>query len=117
MPHILALDEGTTSARAIIFDDGGVIRASAQREFRQIYPRPGWIEHDPREIWTTQIGVANEALRSAKLQPQDLVAILDTTPRARQRAEAGDPAFGTVESWLVWNLASERQHATDPSRP
>jgi glycerol kinase len=182
MPHVLALDEGTTSARAIVFDESGVVRAIAQREFQQIYPRPGWVEHDPREIWTAQLGVANEALRSASLQLQDLVAIgitnqretvviwdratgepicnaivwqdrrtashcdrlraagveslvqartgllidpyfsatkvawiLDNVPNARRRAEAGELAFGTVDSWLVWNLTSDKRHLTDPS--
>ena len=62
---VLALDQGTTSSRALLFDRAGSIVAAAQREFEQIYPRPGWVEHDPGEIWRTQIGVAEEALRHA----------------------------------------------------
>ena len=182
MSYILALDQGTTSSRAILFDHGGAIKGVAQREFRQIYPRAGSVEHDPHEIWTSQIGVAVQALAVASLRPRDVAAlgitnqrettivwdrktgeaihnaivwqdrrtaetcdrlradgaealvrertglvidayfsgtklawILDNVPGARKRAEAGQLAFGTVDSWLVWNLTSGRLHVTDPS--
>ncbi|HEX9204222.1 MAG TPA: FGGY family carbohydrate kinase, partial [Vicinamibacteria bacterium] len=182
MPYILALDQGTTSSRAILFDQGGAIKAVAQREFRQIFPQAGWVEHDPQEIWTSQIGVAVEALAAASLRPRDLAAvgitnqrettvvwdretgqpvmnaivwqdrrtaemcdrlraggaeptvqqrsgllldayfsgtkvawILDNVKGARARAEAGRLAFGTVDTWLLWNLTSGRLHVTDPS--
>ena len=65
MSFILALDEGTTSARAIVFDQAGAIKAVAQKEFTQIYPQPGWVEHDPNEIWAAQIAVAAEAMAHA----------------------------------------------------
>ena len=65
MPYVLALDQGTTSSRAIVFDASGAIRASAQREFRQIYPQGGWVEHDAVEIWATQSGVMHEAIAKA----------------------------------------------------
>ena len=182
MPYILALDQGTTSSRAILFDRDGGIRSVAQREFRQIFPRAGWVEHDPMEIWTTQAGVAVEALAAAGVQPKDVAAIgitnqrettivwdretghpianaivwqdrrtadtcdrlradgaedlvraktglvidayfsgtkiawlLDNVPGARARAEKGKLAFGTVDTWLVWQLTGGRLHVTDPS--
>ena len=65
---VLALDQGTTSSRAIVFDHAGRIVASAQKEFRQIFPKAGWVEHDPEEIWASQRDVAKQALRNAKLQ-------------------------------------------------
>ena len=180
MRHVIALDQGTTSSRAIIFDESGSPVASAQREFKQHYPEPGWVEHDPDEIWRTQRDVAREALRSSGLKPEDLVAcgianqrettvvwdrqtgqpihraivwqdrrtaamcaelrevgaeslvkertglvldpyfsgtkaawILDHVPGARRRAELGELAFGTVDSWLVWNLSQSKVHVTD----
>ncbi len=180
MPYLLALDEGTTSARAIVFDHGGAIRSVAQQEIKQFYPKPGWVEHDPHEIWTSQRQVALKALNRARLRPRDLAAIgitnqrettivwdrqtgqaihraivwqdrrtteqceqlradgceklfqkrtglrldpyfsgtklawlLDHVPGARPRAEAGRLAFGTVDSWLLWNLTG--RHLTDPS--
>ncbi len=182
MPSVLALDSGTTSARAIVFDRDGSIRAVAQKEFAQLYPRPGWVEHDPLEIWTAQISVAVEALGRAGLKPDEVAAvgitnqrettvvwdrqtgspvcnaivwqdrrtapfcdrlradgheqlirdktglvidayfsgskvawILDNVPGARQKAEAGRLAFGTVDSWLVWKLTDGRLHLTDTS--
>jgi glycerol kinase len=182
MPSVLALDSGTTSARAIVFDRDGSIRAVAQKEFAQLYPRPGWVEHDPLEIWTAQISVAVEALGRAGLRPDELAAvgitnqrettvvwdrqtglpvcnaivwqdrrtapfcdklradgheqlirdrtglvidayfsgskvawILDNVPGARQKAEAGKLAFGTVDSWLVWKLTDGKLHLTDTS--
>jgi len=180
MRHVLALDQGTTSSRAIIFDETGRPVASAQREFKQHYPEPGWVEHDPEEIWRTQRDVAREALRGANLKAEDLVAcgianqretaivwdrqngkpiypaivwqdrrtaarcselkevgaeslvrertglvldpyfsgtkvawILDHIPGARRRAELGELAFGTVDTWLVWNLSHSKTHVTD----
>ena len=182
MPYILALDQGTTSSRAILFDHQGAIKAVAQREFEQIFPQPGWVEHDPEEIWTSQISVAVEVLSRAEARPREIAAIgitnqrettivwdretgkpvynaivwqdrrtaafcdqlkagghenliqqrtgllidsyfsgskiawiLDQVPGARQRAEAGRLAFGTVDSWLVWKLTSGRTHVTDAS--
>ena len=182
MRHVLALDQGTTSSRAIIFDEAGRAVASAQQEFRQIYPKPGWVEHDAQEIWRTQREVAREALRSSGLRPEALVAcgianqrettvvwdrqtgepihnaivwqdrrtaalcaelkevgaeslvqertglvldpyfsgtklawILDQVPGARKRAELGELAFGTIDTWLAWNLSQSRTHVTDPS--
>ena len=180
MRYILALDQGTTSSRAILFDKDGAIVAVAQKEFEQIFPKPGWVEHDPGEIWVTQSAVAAEALARAQAQPSDVAAIgitnqretaivwdrqtgraihnaivwqdrrtaefcdelkargheaivrdrtglvidayfsgskvawiLDNVPGARARADAGQLAFGTVDSWLVWNLTGGRVHVTD----
>ena len=182
MRYILALDQGTTSSRAMLFDREGVPQAVAQREFSQIFPRPGWVEHDGREIWATQIGVAAEVLAKAGVTPRDIAAIgvtnqrettllwdrrtgeplhnaivwqdrrtagecdrlkgegveplvrektglvldayfsgtklawlLEHLPGARARAEAGELAFGTVDSWLAWNLTGGRLHITDVS--
>ena len=75
MKHILALDQGTTSSRAIIFAEDGSVRAQAQKEFRQIYPHPGWVEHDPEEIWASQLGVARRALAQAGLKAADITAL------------------------------------------
>jgi len=88
MGHILALDQGTSSSRSIVFDDQGRIVAMAQREFRQIYPQPGWVEHDPMEIWQTQLDTAREALARAGLQGRDIRAIGITNQR---------------ETTLLWN--------------
>jgi len=182
MSYILALDQGTTSSRAMIFDRGGTVKALAQKEFRQHFPRPGWVEHDATEIWASQAGVATEAITRAGLSPRDIAAIgitnqrettvlwdkrtgvplhnaivwqdrrtaaicdklkadgleqlfrqktglvldayfsgtklawlLDNIPGARQRAENGELAFGTIDSWLVWNLTGGRRHITDVS--
>lgn len=182
MKYVLALDQGTTSSRAIVFDERGRAVATAQREFPQIFPQPGWVEHDAREIWATQHAVALEALEklgneasavaavgitnqrettvlwdrntgqpvanaivwqdrrtagrcdelrkrgaAAKIQRKTGLVIdayfsgtklewlLDHVPGARARAEAGDLAFGTIDSWLVWNLTGGRVHATDAS--
>ena len=81
MAFLLALDQGTTSSRAIVFSESGEIIAQAQREFEQHFPQPGWVEHDPLEIWTTQLDVAEEALASAKLKPADIGAIGITNQR------------------------------------
>ena len=180
MPFVLALDEGTTSCRAVIFDECGLVRGIAQREFTQYFPRPGWVEHDANEIWTAQMSVVNEVLEQTKLRSRDIAAIgitnqrettvvwdretgepvcraivwqdrrtadacdrlkrdgvgpllsertglvldayfsatkiawiLDNVPGARQRAEKGDLAFGTIDSWLVWKLTNGTTHQTD----
>src|SRR5438552_3954939 len=81
MAYILALDQGTTSSRAIVFDHDGNIRSVAQKEFRQIVPKAGWVEHDAEEIWASQIGVAVEALERAGLQARDVAAIGITNQR------------------------------------
>ena len=73
--HILALDQGTTSSRAIVFAEDGSVRAQAQQEFRQIFPQPGWGEHDPEDIWASQLSVARRALSQARLKASDITAI------------------------------------------
>jgi glycerol kinase len=182
MPFVLALDQGTTSSRAIVFDHRGQACGVAQQEFRQIFPAPGWVEHDPTEIWATQSAVLHGALATAGIGAADLAAIgitnqrettllweratgrpvanaivwqdrrtagmcdqlraaghaptfaaktglvldayfsgtklkwlLDHVPGARARAAAGELAFGTIDSWLVWNLTRGSVHSTDPS--
>ena len=180
MSLILALDQGTTSSRAILFDEAGRIQAAAQREFRQIFPQPGWVEHDPEELWSAQLGVANAALKQARISAHDVAAIgianqrettvvwerqtgrpiynaivwqdrrtaeycdqlkregyLDTVqnktglvidayfsgsklrwilehvPGAHARAERGELAFGTIDTWLLWKLTAGAKHMTD----
>ena len=101
MPYILALDQGTTSSRAIVFDHDGAIRAVAQKEFRQIFPTAGWVEHDPGEIWASQIGVAVEALGKARLQPGELAAVGITNQRETTIVwdrETGEPVYNAI----VW---------------
>ena len=93
MRCILALDQGTTSSRAIVFDESGAIRGSAQQEFRQIFPQPGWVEHDPTEIWATQSGVMHEALAKAGVSARDVAAIGITNQR---------------ETTVVWERATGR---------
>jgi len=182
MPYIIALDQGTTSSRAIVFDRAGTIRGVAQREFRQIFPQPGWVEHDATEIWASQLGVLHAALAMAETVAQDIAAIgitnqrettvvwesatgrpianaivwqdrrtaplcdelreaghaplfqrktglvldayfsgtkvrwlLDNVAGARARAERGELAFGTIDTWLIWQLTGGRVHCTDPS--
>ncbi|MEO6930482.1 MAG: glycerol kinase GlpK [Chitinophagaceae bacterium] len=176
---ILAFDQGTTSSRAIVFDKKGSIISLAQKEFTQIYPQPGWVEHDPSEIWSTQVGVATEAILKARITPEDIAAIgitnqrettivwdretglpvynaivwqdrrtasfcdslkqsfaaiiqektglvidayfsatkikwiLDNVAGVREKAEQGKIAFGTVDSWLLWNLTDGKVHVTD----
>jgi glycerol kinase len=88
VPHLLALDQGTTSSRAIVFDHDGAVQAVAQREFQQIFPQTGWVEHDPREIWASQLSVAVEALGRAGLRAADIAAIGITNQR---------------ETTIVWN--------------
>ena len=177
---ILSLDQGTTSSRAIIFNHNGEIVAIAQREFTQIYPQAGWVEHDPMEIWTTQLSVAAEVIVKAGLAARDIDSIgitnqrettvvwdretgipvynaivwqdrrtsaycdeikgkglaqkiqektgliidsyfsatkakwiLDNVEGAREQAEAGKLAFGTIDSWLIWKLTAGKTHVTD----
>jgi glycerol kinase len=101
MPYILALDQGTTSSRAIVFDHDGAIRAVAQKEFAQIFPQAGWVEHDPGEIWASQIGVAVEALGRAQVRPKELAAIGITNQRETTIVwdrETGDPVYNAI----VW---------------
>ena len=180
--YILALDQGTTSSRAIVFDKAGSVISSAQKEFKQIFPKPGWVEHDANEIWSTQMGVAAEAITKAGLSATDIAAIgitnqrettvvwdrntgvpiynaivwqdrrtaafcdqirgqgldktiqektglvvdayfsatkikwiLDNIAGARQKANKGELAFGTIDTWLLWNLTKGKVHATDVS--
>src|SRR3954447_6829070 len=101
MPYVLALDQGTTSSRAIVFDHDGAIRAVAQKEFTQIFPRAGWVEHDPREIWASQIGVAIEALGRAALSAPDIAALGITNQR--ETTVVGDRARGEpIHNAIVW---------------
>jgi glycerol kinase len=179
--YVLALDQGTTSSRAIVFNRDGLPAATAQRPYEQLFPQPGWVEHRPEDLWNSQIGAAREAIRSLGLGPHDISAIgitnqrettlvwnrrtgepvhnaivwqcrrtaercaaLRDSPAAarirqttglvadayfsatkiewmlerlnlRAAAEAGDLVFGTVDSWLIWNLTGGRTHATDVS--
>lgn len=101
MRYVLALDSGTTSARAIVFDRGGAVRAIAQKEFTQHYPRPGWVEHDPLEIWSAQLGVAVEALGRAGVKPDEVAALGITNQR--ETAVVWDRATGQpVCNAIVW---------------
>lgn len=179
--YLIALDQGTTSSRAILFNRRGDSIASAQRPLSQHFPKPGWVEHDGKEIWASQIAVLTEVLAKAGLDAADIAAIgitnqrettllwdrqsgeplhnaivwqdrrtaaycdslraahgerirqktglildpyfsasklrwlLDNIPGARQRAEQGELCFGTIDSWLVWNLTRGKIHITDPS--
>ena len=182
MTYLLALDQGTSSSRSIVFDAQGRIAAMAQRELRQIYPQPGWVEHDPKEIWATQLATAQEALAKAGIGAADVASIgitnqrettlvwnratgepihnaivwqdrraeptcaalrargleatfrdktglildayfsgtklkwlLDHVSGARAAAVSGELAFGTVDSWLIWQLTGGQVHATDVS--
>ena len=179
--YVLALDQGTTSSRAILFDNEQNIIAVRQREFEQLYPQQGWVEHDPMEIWSSQYGVMNEVVAQSGVDAHDIAAIgitnqrettilwekatgrpiynaivwqcrrtaplvdellsqpgmaeyikentglvpdayfsatkikwiLDHVPGARERAQAGEILFGTVDSWLVWKLTGGKVHVTD----
>ena len=182
MTYLLALDQGTSSSRSIVFDEHGNIVAQAQQELPQIYPQPGWVEHDPMQIWRGQLATAREALAKAGLKASDIRSIgitnqrettlvwnrktgqpihhaivwqdrrgeplcaqlreqghapliqsrtgllidsyfsatkikwlLDTVPDAREQAQRGELAFGTVDSWLLWQLTGGKLHATDVS--
>ena len=180
MGYVLALDQGTTSSRAILFEEAGTIAATAQHEFEQFYPQAGWVEHDPTEILTSQLSCAVEVLGKIGARPRDVAAIgitnqretvvvweratgkpihkaivwqdrrtasrcgaleesgvgesvssrtglvldpyfsatkvawiLDNVEGARARAERGELAFGTIDSWLIWHLTSGKRHVTD----
>jgi glycerol kinase len=180
--YILALDQGTTSSRAIVFDKNGSIISVAQKEFTQFFPQPGWVEHDANEIWSTQLGVAAEAITKAGLTVDNIAGIgitnqrettvvweratgkpiynaivwqdrrtasfcdelkrkqldkiiqqktglvvdayfsatkvkwiLDNVEGARKKAENGELCFGTIDTWLLWNLTKGQVHATDVS--
>ena len=180
--YIMALDAGTTGIRSILYSQDLEIVGEASQEFTQIYPKPGWVEHDPIEIWNTQLAVARRATEAAGIDPSDIGAIgvtnqrettvvwdrntgkpvmnaivwqdrrtaglcdelkdkgfeehvrtttglvvdayfsgtkiawiLDNVPGARERAEAGELCFGTVDSWLIWNLTGGKAHVTDYS--
>ncbi len=180
--YILALDQGTTSSRAIVFDHDGRIIAAAQQEFPQLYPQPGWVEHDPEAIWDAQLATARQALAEARITARDVAAIgitnqrettviweratgkpvyhaivwqdrrtaalcdqlkaegfdqtiraktglvtdayfsgtkvawlLDNVPGVRERAQRGELAFGTIDSFLIWRLTGGRLHITDVS--
>jgi len=180
--YVLALDQGTTSSRAILFDRTGAIKSIARQPFEQIFPQPGWVEHDPAEIWNTQLSVAAGALQQAGVSPDEVAAIgitnqrettvvwdrksgkpvcnaivwqdrrtaglcdqlkqkgleetvkkktglvtdayfsgtklhwiLENVPGAMKRAQAGELCFGTIDSWLIWNLTGGKSHCTDVS--
>src|SRR2546429_5778871 len=101
MSFVLALDQGTTSSRAILFDHAGSIRAVAQREFAQLYPQPGWVEHDPMEIWATQSAVMTEVLAKAAVAPADIAAIGITNQRETTllwERTTGRPVYNAI----VW---------------
>ena len=91
--YVIAMDQGTTSSRAILFNKRGEIQSSQQREFRQIFPKPGWVEHDPMEIWSTQMGVAMEAMQKIDARPEDIAAIGITNQR---------------ETTVIWDAATGR---------
>src|SRR6266446_4967094 len=101
MSFILALDQGTTSSRAIVFDHTGAVRALAQKEFQQIFPQAGWVEHDPREIWSTQLDVARAALASSGLKASDVTTIGITNQRETTVVwdrRTGEPIYNAI----VW---------------
>ena len=109
MAYILALDQGTTSSRAIVFDRDGSIAAVAQNEFAQIFPRPGWVEHDAQEIWATQLAVAVEALGRARVRPHDIAAIGITNQRETTIVwdrDTGQP----VANAIVWQDRRTAEH-------
>ena len=182
MKYILALDQGTTSSRAILFNESGELLSTAQKEFKQYYPQPGWVEHDPVEIWETQLAVARQAMEKLGICAEDVAAIgitnqrettilwdkrngrpvhraivwqcrrtapycdqlqeqgwtekirektgllidayfsatkirwiLQNVPAAKELAENGNLLFGTIDTWLIWNLTGGQVHATDYS--
>src|SRR5258708_33801837 len=110
--YILAIDQGTTSSRAIIFDHGGAVKAVAQREFKQYYPQPGWVEHDAGEIWLTQAGVVAEALAKAGLGGGDLAGIGITNQRETTVVwdrETGEP----ISRAIVWQDRRTAAHCDE----
>ena len=182
MKYILSLDQGTTSSRAILFNESGEMMSTAQKEFKQYYPEPGWVEHDPMEIWDTQLEVARAAIEKLSISAEDVAAIgitnqrettilwdkrngkpvhnaivwqcrrtapycdslkeagwtekirektgllidayfsgtkirwiLQNVPEAKELAASGNLLFGTIDTWLIWNLTGGQVHATDYS--
>lgn len=180
MKYIIALDQGTTSSRAVLFNEEGQIQGIAQQEFRQIFPQSGWVEHDPNEILSTQLGVLDKVIRDSRIEVSAIVAIgitnqretavvwdrqtgqpiynaivwqdkrtayiceelkkngyeeyvkaqtglvidsyfsgtkikwiLDNVPGAREKANRGELAFGTIDTWLIWNMTKRKSHVTD----
>ena len=180
MKYIIALDQGTTSSRAVLFKEDGQIQGIAQQEFRQIFPQSGWVEHDAPEILSTQLGVLDKVVRENKIDASSIAAIgitnqretaviwdrktghpiynaivwqdkrtapicedlkkkgledyvkqhtglvidsyfsatkikwiLDNVPQARERANRGELAFGTIDTWLIWNMTQGKNHVTD----
>lgn len=180
--YIIALDQGTTSSRAVLFNEAGEIKGIAQQEFRQIFPKPGWVEHDPDEIWSTQLGVLQRVIVENAIEAKSIAAIgitnqrettviwnkktgqpiynaivwqdkrtaaicedlkqknltdyvrdttglvidsyfsgtkikwiLDSVEGARQQADRGELAFGTIDTWLIWKLTNGKSHVTDYS--
>ncbi|GJM28103.1 MAG: glycerol kinase [Cyclobacteriaceae bacterium] len=178
--YIIAIDQGTTSCRALLVDVQGVIQASAHEEFNQIFPKPGWVEHDPVEIWDTQLKMIKKVLKQGSTKPEQIAAIgitnqretaviwekssgrpisnaivwqdkrtsdicedmklnnmeshvrnttglvidsyfsgtkvkwmLDNVEGARERARNGELLFGTIDSWLIWNMTNGKNHVTD----
>src|SRR6266850_2046404 len=112
--YVLALDQGTTSSRAILFDEEGNAVRVAQREFRQIYPQPGWVEHDPKEILATQCEVAREAVGTAGIKLKDLMAVGIANQRETTIVwdrQTGEPLHNAI----VWQFTGNRTHVTDPS--
>ncbi len=101
MKYVLSLDQGTTSSRAIVFDEKGNVVSKVNKEFRQIYPRPGWVEHDPVEIWESQIEVAKKAIEEAGIKPEDIAAIGITNQRETTIVwdkNTGKPVYNAI----VW---------------
>ncbi|MFN7981576.1 MAG: FGGY family carbohydrate kinase [Vicinamibacterales bacterium] len=101
MPYILALDQGTTSSRAIVFGEDGSIHSLAQKEFQQYFPHAGWVEHDPDEIWASQMGVAIEALGSAKLSARNIAALSITNQRGNHH-RLGSAHRQALYNAIVW---------------
>ena len=122
--YVLALDQGTTSSRAIVFGHDGSVRASAHREFAQLFPRTGWVEHDPQEIWASQIGVVAEALGRARIRPAEIAAVGITNQRETTIVwdrESGAPIANAIV-WQDRRTAGDCQRlkaegAEDMSRP
>ncbi|MEZ4655899.1 MAG: FGGY family carbohydrate kinase, partial [Candidatus Eisenbacteria bacterium] len=112
MPFVLALDQGTTSCRAFVFDESGSVRGQAQREFRQHFPRPGWVEHDAEEIWEVQSSVAREAIAASRTDALGIVALGITNQR--ETVVLWDRATGApVGPAIVWQDRRTAHHCRD----
>lgn len=105
--YLMALDQGTTSSRCILFEKNGKIHSMAQKEFSQIYPQPGWVEHDPREIWASQLAVTTEAMAKVMAQPEDIAAIGITNQR--ETTIIWDRKTGNPFIMRLYGSAGERQ--------